>query len=444
MAQKYTILKAITRTSNKGFTLLELLAGMMITLIVGGLAMQAFINASAMFSKDKKTIESDQNLSAVLEIIGNDIRQAGENISDVNFPVVEFITNTDTDSMAGSSKITIRRGLSEGLTLCKDLPVDPTSTITIPVVDTTTGNTNCNVTQLLRSRSTTSSQPIFDALPATAATPALNPLLPGALRKARDYRCQIPDPNRDYNVATTDFCDGLTGTLPKVKVAVSDTKGHMFIFNQTAETLDPGNADNTVNPNTYTNTIFKKYSITVNTAFDSGDSATARNNDNKVNYIVGNPIYLIEERVYTLKDNGNLQVSVDGNPPSTLIKKITKFRVSARVYGDPVARTINSSPADPCVADTSTPVNSQFSADATYTCKFNGRVGTAILPPATPATPPALDPADPTYNWKTLAGVKIQVQGQYDSRGQNATPTQADLDKLTAASEFFPRNVLSK
>jgi prepilin-type N-terminal cleavage/methylation domain-containing protein len=439
MAQKYTILKAITRTSNKGFTLLELLIGMIITLIIGGLAMQAFINASATFSKDKKSIESDQNLSAVLEIIGNDIRQAGENISEspANFPVIEFITNTDTDSMSGSSKITIRRGLSEQLTLCADLDlVTSTPPTTIPVADTTKDNANCKVTQLLRSRSTATSASIFDPLPITAATPTLTPLLPGALRKARDYRCQIPDPNGDYTSGTTEFCNSST---PKVKVAVSDTKGHMFILNQTAETVDSSPTANDVNPISYDGTVFQKYSITVDTAFEAGDPATLRNTYNKVKYLIGNPIYLIEERIYTLNNKGDLQVSIDGKPPSTLIKKITKFRISARIYGDAVAKTINNSPADSCVTDTSAPLNTQFSADSTYTCKFNGRVGTALVP-----TPPATTPADPVYNWKTLAGVKIQVQGQYDGRGQNATPTQTDLDKITAASEFFPRNVLSK
>jgi hypothetical protein len=43
-----------------------------------------------------------------------------------------------------------------------------------------------------------------------------------------------------------------------------------------------------------------------------------------------------------------------------------------------------------------------------------------------------------------LAGVKIELQAQYDGTGQNATPTQADRDKLTATAEYFPRNVMSK
>jgi prepilin-type N-terminal cleavage/methylation domain-containing protein len=434
MAQKYTILKAITRTSNKGFTLLELLVGMIITLIIGGLAMQAFINASATFSKDKKSIESDQNLSAVLDIIGNDIKQAGENIGDKNFPTIEFgVDSASTATPAKSSKIIIRRALSEPLTLCENLPANPTATTQILVVDTTTSNTSCKVTQLLRSRNTATSSAVFDPLPiATAITPALNPLLPGALRNARDYRCQLPDPNRDYSSATTDFCDSLVGRN-LVKVAISDGQGHMFVFNQTGETVESTNAADTVNPNTYTlglatPSIFKKYRIVVDTTDTTPDpdSMIANNANNIVNYTIGNPIYLIEERVYTLNNSGDLQVSVDGKPPSTLIKKIAKFTISARRYTNSSDKILNPSPANYCNSTTN---NTQFATNTNYTCKFN-----AIPIPTLPDT----------YDWKTLAGVKIELQAKYDGTGQNATPTTADTDKLTATAEFFPRNVLSK
>jgi hypothetical protein len=223
-----------------------------------------------------------------------------------------------------------------------------------------------------------------------------------------------------------DFCGGLASE--KVRIAVSDTKGHFLLFNQTGESsaVTGNTADTAVAP------FVKKYKIIVNTT----GIPTAINARNKaVAYTVSstaNPIYLIEERVYTLDSNGNLQVSIDGGAASTLIKKIAKFTVSARLYQDPVARTPKTDPAAPCVTTPAASANTQFLADSTYTCQFNGSNTT---------TATASDPVD---NWKRLAGVKIQVQGQYDGRGQNATPTQTDLDKITAASEFFPRNVLSK
>jgi prepilin-type N-terminal cleavage/methylation domain-containing protein len=435
MAPKYTILKVLTRTSNKGFTLLELLVGMIITLIVGGLAMEAFINASKTFSQDKKSIDSNQNLSAVLEIIGNDIWQSGEQISDTNFPTIEFATNTDAGAMAGSSKITVRRSLSDPLTLCQNIVAGATGT-KIFVADTTQKNisANCDVgtstSQLIGSRMTKNNPAKYYTLPlATAPSPALA-LYPTALRKLRDYRCQSYDPNPataydDDTKANTEFCVAPAASQ-RVRMAVSDTKGHISIFNETGEEADAGNAADSLDPATYTGTDFKKYSIDVNTVF-LGTATDNNNSYNLVNYSIGNPIYLIEERVYALSSNGDLQVSVDGQPAQSLIKRIAKFSISARVYNDVTSKTLNTAPADGCVAGT----NTQFATDSTYTCKFNARNAAAT-------------PTDPAYNWKTLAGVKIQLQAQYDGTGQNPTPTQTDLDKLTATAEFFPRNVMSK
>jgi type II secretory pathway pseudopilin PulG len=436
MVQKYTILKAITRNSSKGFTLLELLIGMIITLTIGGLAMQAFINASATFSKDKKTIDSDQNLSAVLQIIGDDIKQSGENINDNNFPTIEFSTDPASTTTPPSSKITVRRALSDSLTLCEPLAANlgtlPTSlTVADSTPATVTASANCNVgtttSQLLGSRPSTSYTFPLSTSPAPTIFPQISSksqLFPNALRKARDYRCQLDDPNPaiPYDAtsqAIVDFCGGLASE--KVPVAVSDKKGHMLVFYQTDETSGTPTYTNPVDTDPATST--RKYSITLSTA----DIPVAINNRNKaVAYPIGSPIYLFEERVYTLDNNNNLTVSVNGGTASTLIKRIAKFTVSARIYSDNVTKTLNTAPADPC-----TTTNSQFTANSQYTCKFNGNTATATA-------------TDPTYDWKTLAGVKIELQAKYDGSGQNATPTTADTDKLTATAEFFPRNVLSK
>ncbi len=104
--------KARTLTSNKGFTLIELIVGMVITTIIGGLALTFFVNSSQMFRADKNNIETNQNLSAILDIIGNDIKQAGEQITDSNFPVVQIIP---VGGNSKASKIIIRRSLAETL-----------------------------------------------------------------------------------------------------------------------------------------------------------------------------------------------------------------------------------------------------------------------------------------------------------------------------------------
>jgi prepilin-type N-terminal cleavage/methylation domain-containing protein len=491
MAQKYTILKVIIQNfskinkTSKGFTLIELIVGLSIMLIIGGLAMNALIQASTSFNKDKRSIDSSQNLSAILEIIGSDIRQSGENINDSNFPVIEFVTNTDSGSMANSSKIIVRRALTSRLTLC-DSTFTPTAT-SIIVADnrpsTVTASPNCDVgtssnpLSVYRVATTvtapatpttvpvttvpviTSYYPqaagIFNPYPTAPAPLALK--LPLALRKVRDYRCNT-DPNINYDSAANagaDFCS-LVPPLAQTRIAVSSSDGQLLIFNQTGEVVEAA-SDTTVNPEATVlpPTSTKRYSIAVNRNFALGnatavppipaDTAIANNAKNSagtINYNIGDPIYVIDERVYTLASNGSFSVSVNGAPPEILIKKIANFRVSAKTYTNSTDRIVQPNPAAADVCADALPFAAQpttgSESSPKYICKFNyfDTVGLA-------------DRA----NWKTLAGIKVEIQTKYDRTGQDAEATNPLLDsaqvkesktKLYAVSEFFPRNVLSK
>ncbi len=470
MAQKYTILKVIIQNfskinkTSKGFTLIELIVGLSIMLIVGGLAMNALIHASISFNKDKKNIDSSQSMSVILEMIGNDIKQSGENINDKNFPTIEFNTVATEDTSiplairpkAGSSKIIVRRALTEPLTLCETIAAasDPTTITSIVVADNdplkVTASANCDVgtssSKLVAARPATE-YALTDPVPSPSLATA-DLILPKALRKVRDYRCQLDDPNPtvaydDILNATATFCGSPTPSLEKIRIVVSNESGQFLIFNQTNETVDPSNT-----------ATAKKYGITLNTAGLSAD-AVANNDKNKaVVYPIKSPIYVIEERIYTLSKDGYLQLSINGATPQTLTKKIENFIVSAKTYTNSTDRIINPRPAGAtvnpvatsttdlttanpiCYSPTTPPeaVTNPQAGDASetnpqYICKFNYFDGVA-----------ATDKAD----WKTLAGIKVEIQTQYDGTGQNATATDADKKKLYAASEFFPRNVLSK
>jgi type II secretory pathway pseudopilin PulG len=464
VVQKYTILKVLilhfkkSKQSNTGFTLLELIFGLTIMIIVGGLAMNVFIEASSTFNKDKKSIDSSQNLSAILEMIGNDIKQSGELISDNSFPSIEFAPNSDTGSMSGSSKITIRRAVSDALTLCENIAAnaDPTAKTTLLVADNTTAtvtaSTNCDV------RTTTN--PLFVIRPATRTDTTVYPddsgttypttrlalTLPPALRKARDYRCKLDEPNPSvaYDSVTRvadDFCNASppTPNPERLRIAVSDENGHMLIFNQTGETADAANgADTLVNTKKYRITVEAKGSVDYDKGFDQ--KTIANNTQNKaVAYAIGKPIYILEERVYTLKNTGEFQVSVNGQAPSTLIKKIANFRASARIY-NLTDRNINPTPTADVCSNTS-PFLAQPSTGSAdnpqYICKFNYNASVT----------------DDDVSWKLLAGIKIELHAQYDSTGRasDASHNAGDIiqiandrEKLKAAAEYFPRNVLSK
>ncbi len=461
----YMIFKVLTQIStkqrnhNKGFTLLELLVGLLIMSVVIGLSLNAFVQSSTDFNKDKKTIDSNQNLSAVLEMIGDDIKAAGEQIADGNFPAIEFKIAGSTDEttlVAGSSKIIIRRAVSTPLTLCQTAAISTTTT-SITVADNNgtiiagTG-ANCNIGN--------SSSPFFAARPGTynttptVTTPATfdgtatAPILPVALRQARDYRCAIGQPNlTPGNI--DDYCDS-TKTDQVARIAVSDQAGHMLMFNQTAEAMDASSTPTTTPP-------VYKYNITVNSTFTTGDPASTNNSNQPTTspYAVGNPIYLIEERVYTLvkdpsnSNSGILNLSINGGNATPLLKGLASFNISGKLYTDTTgSKTINAKPAPATVTTPKTTIdatdlvcptandnypNQPDSTTATttnpqYICQFNYK---AL------ATDVAMD-------WKTIAGIRVRLQAVYDGKGQNATATTTDKDKLMVTAEYFPRNVLSK
>jgi prepilin-type N-terminal cleavage/methylation domain-containing protein len=481
MDRKYTILKVLIRNSTKGFTLLELLVGLVIMSIVSGLALNAIVQNSTAFNKDKKNIETNQNLSAVLEMIGNDIRQAGENINDGNFPAIEFQVATAAETantnglVSGSSKIIVRRAVSASLTLCQNIAANSIATTSLTAAPTTaitplgtlTVADNAQVTAAPNCAVGTATTPLFairpnanfvpNTTPATVPLPSpptgangtLTLVLPSALRQARDYRCQQVNPNPiiPYNSlaqpSNADFCP-TTGIPPSVRLAVSDGNGHMLILNQTGET------DQTVGS-------YTKYGIQYNASFVAGtipDPAIANNAIASTlnTFNSGDPIYLIEERVYTLvKDpsstanqSGILTLSVNGGNPQPLIKGIANFNISARLYTDTLNQTVNPTPQVPTVTAPATTIsatnficptgaNQPTSTAATttnpqYICQFNYN---------TLAT-------DVAMNWKQLAGIKVALQAKYDGTGENITATTADTAKLRAAAEYFPRNVLSK
>jgi prepilin-type N-terminal cleavage/methylation domain-containing protein len=443
MATQYTILKLLIQTSskarnsNKGFTLLELLFGLLIMGIVFATAMNAFVEASATFSRDKKNIDSNQNLSAILELIGNDIRQSGEQIKDPFFPAMEFsvVPAADPNLMPGSSKVTIRRAVTTPLTLCQNIPTATVaSTLTaLTVADNTPATIaaagSCDVgtvaTQLFARRPGTT----YTLTPVVPVpSPALALILPRALRDARDYRCKLDNlnpavPYESPANATTDFC--VASPLETVRIAVSDGGGHILIFNQTNETDDTAGA-------------VRKYGITINsTGLDADTVANnTRNQAAPGGYPIGSPIYLLEERTYTLDNLGNFRVSINGGAPNTLINKIQNFSVSAKGYTNATDRIVDPTPgvppisdlpvqpADICAGAPTTPTVD----DPQYICKFNNNALVGDLP----------------VNWRMIAGVRVQLQARYDPTGGSPTPSAAQTARLSAVAEYFPRNVLSK
>jgi prepilin-type N-terminal cleavage/methylation domain-containing protein len=102
----------------EGFTLIELLIGMTLTAVIAGLAMQALVRTQASFNDDQKKVANTQKMSSVLEVVGREIKQAGELIVESNFPIIQ-VKSLNAGADKGAS-IIIYRALSEPISICQD------------------------------------------------------------------------------------------------------------------------------------------------------------------------------------------------------------------------------------------------------------------------------------------------------------------------------------
>jgi prepilin-type N-terminal cleavage/methylation domain-containing protein len=101
-----------------GFTLLELLVGMAITAITSTLAMQAILQIGKTFNEDQKTVANGQKMSSVLEIIGREIRQAGEYLPESDFPMIQV-----TPRGTKGASIVVYRATSNPVNICRQYNV---------------------------------------------------------------------------------------------------------------------------------------------------------------------------------------------------------------------------------------------------------------------------------------------------------------------------------
>ena len=105
-----------------GFTLVELLVGLIISGILAGLAFTVTFHNRNLYVRDNARINTNQNLRAAMDLLGLDIRQAGEYITDRSFPTILL-----QDDPAGDVLV-LRRGLDEtSLPVCSDVSGSTTS-----------------------------------------------------------------------------------------------------------------------------------------------------------------------------------------------------------------------------------------------------------------------------------------------------------------------------
>jgi Tfp pilus assembly protein PilW len=288
-----------------GFTITELVVGIAMTMVVSTMALQALVNSQQDFSEGRTNIETGQKLSSILDIIRRDVQQAGENISEASFPVIQV-----TPDGARGSKVIVYRSLQDSLPVCTavgaNLGILAGSTVTGIV---TSANNNTNFTNIYPSC-------LSDAAP--------------------NY------PLKQVAPAGTDSWDArrTDAAAPATQGVLHDGAGNIQLFEYT------GNATGTQSNSFGTS----------NTTSISTNSFTASRNFN-----LGSNAYLIEKREYivcnnTLKVLINLPDSSSGACPTdssnvqTIATSIEAMDITTSLR-TPVAAT----PGNPNPADLVTP-----------------------------------------------------------------------------------------
>jgi prepilin-type N-terminal cleavage/methylation domain-containing protein len=136
LTKKKLLLITIMKCSNhkskitwltSGFTLIELTMSLSITAVVVALSLQTLSSTQKEFTADTRNIEKSQRRSSVLEVIGRDIRQAGEQIEEARFPVIKMFPNSVP---AKGDNLVLYRAATAPLPLCNKDPIPANTNIT--------------------------------------------------------------------------------------------------------------------------------------------------------------------------------------------------------------------------------------------------------------------------------------------------------------------------
>ncbi len=103
--------------SRAGLTLVELLVAMAVTLVMMGAALSITLSSKRIYATDRTRTDLNQNLRNGLDLVGLDVRQAGERLP-LDIPVIQILDGAS----GGSDTLILRRNLLDPvLPLCKDI-----------------------------------------------------------------------------------------------------------------------------------------------------------------------------------------------------------------------------------------------------------------------------------------------------------------------------------
>jgi hypothetical protein len=348
-----------------------------------------------LYAEDKQITDVTQDLRIATEIVGTDVKKAGEGITEDNFPVVDIQQDANNNSEL-TLKLKIRDANNPDLELplqpvCVAIDIDRTKNDdgTSSGQTDPDGNPTYSNVQNISIAKTTTAIPLAPAeIPQCGFTDGDLDGIHDNWKKWRDYRCKQDG---------TDGCQG--NSNEKIRAFIHDGKGKgQFFIYDSDNCLNNSNVSRlTATPmcSGATNyTIRKVYSTTDPDGgylkYDYGFATSPTVNR------AGSEIHLlVEEHKYSLSSSGVLQLKIDNQETQDLIDEIDKFQVKASVITDG---------NDP--------------------------------------TPELLTPF-PTnsYTWKNLIGVKFYLKAK-DPMGNSANNTDYQK-KLESVELFLPRNTAS-
>jgi type IV pilus assembly protein PilW len=135
MAMNSIRFKQYLLNSDSGFTVAELLVSSLIGLMIAGMTLSVSLSNRGLFQFDLARTKLNQNLRSSLDVIGLNIRQAGENLP-LTFPAVEIVNGAD----GAADELVLRRNLlDEILKVCQPVNAGSSDDIFFAIPGTTAG-----------------------------------------------------------------------------------------------------------------------------------------------------------------------------------------------------------------------------------------------------------------------------------------------------------------
>jgi hypothetical protein len=388
-----------TRTTS-GFTLLELTVASVVSLTVLSLSMGMMNEQRRQILGDRTRAGVNDNLRVASDLIGFDIKQAGERLeSDSEMPGISIIAGATT---AVPSRLILQRQLlSEKLTACQSISAGTGGTTTIDVSVVPLATPGSEITTCPYSY--TLPNPIAPATVGVEPSTTLTSLKPTEnLRSWRTYRCEqgVPftgttDPCTRIGAIpatpATSNCRQLGGTDDECSVAyIRDPinhRGEFFLYSFESS----GSCS------------YSAYSARTCQKIHRADGNTWQNSytyDPTKTRAEQPQLYFLEQREYRLTLDANtsrtddyiLELLVNGEPAKRIANQFTNFQARASLTAG-LASTFNS--------------NLRFETD-----------------------------------WQTLQGVQITFNSI--NPNENLLKDNSTSSFLTLTSQFLPRNTLSQ